>query len=127
VTLNVANPKAYTVGSSEISEFLLNDDGTFVGVVKSGTTVNGILVTEKEGQVDPTKLNMVEFLPGVYDVHVTLNVANPEDYKVFCNGKEFKYEDGVFKGPCHTSKVTVENFVVIKKEVLNNEGGKVLE
>lgn len=120
VTLNVDNPEDYKVGSSVLSEFVYNqEDGTFTGVAKTGTTAEELVITEKEAEIEATIVSMVEFLPGVYDVHVTLNVDNPEDYTVYCNGKEFKSEDGVFKGPCHTNAITVEDFVIVKKELLN--------
>lgn len=120
VTLNVDNPEDYKVGSSVLSEFVYNqEDGTFTGVAKTGTTAEELVITEKEAQVEATIVSMVDFLPGVYDVHVTLNVDNPEDYTVYCNGKEFKSEDGVFKGPCHTNAITVEDLVIVKKELLN--------
>lgn len=120
VTLNVDNPEDYKVGSSALSEFVYNyEDGTFTGVAKTGTTAEELIITEKEAEIEATIVSMVEFLPGVYDVHVTLNVDNPEDYTVYCDGKEFKSEDGVFKGACHTNAITVEDFVIVKKELLN--------
>lgn len=116
VTLNVDNPEDYKVGSSALSEFVYNhEDGTFTGVAKSGTTAEELVITEKEVEIKATIVSIAQFLPGVYDVHVTLNVDNPEDYTVYCDGKEFKSEDGVFKGPSYTNAITVEDLVIVKK------------
>lgn len=127
VTLDLDNSEDYKVASSVISEFIYSEDGTFIGVVKNGTTSNDLTITKKLGKIDDKKLNIVEFLPGVYDVQVTLNVDNPEDYEVYCDGKAFKYENGIFRGPYHSNAVTIENFLVVKKEVLKDEGGEILE
>lgn len=116
VTLNVDNPKDYKVGSSELSEFVYNPkDGTFTGVVKTGTKAEELFVTEKVVKVEAKVVNVLEFLPGVYDVHVILSGGSPEDYKVSYYGKEFKLNNGVFIGPSHTNLILVEDFVIVKK------------
>lgn len=116
VTLNVDNPENYKVGSSELSEFLYNSkDGTFIGVVKTGTEAEKLFITEKEVKIKVTIVKIIQFLPGVYDVHVTLNVENPEDYRISYDGKELKLVDGVFTGPSHTNAILVEDFVISKK------------
>lgn len=116
VTLNVDNPEDYKVGSSALSEFVYNpEEGTFTGVVKTGTTAKELFITKKDLGIKARIVSMPQFLPGIYDVHVILSIDNPGDYKVSYDGKEFKLENGVFIGPSYTNAITVEDLVIVKK------------
>lgn len=116
VTLNIDNPEDYKVGSSALSEFVYNpEDGTFTGVVKTGTTAKELFITKKEVGIKARIVSIKQFLPGVYDIHVILTLDNPGDYKVSYDGKEFKLENGVFIGPSYTNAITVEDLVIVKK------------
>ncbi len=63
VTLNVDNPEKYKVKSSALSEFLYNnEDRTFIGVAKTGTTAEQLFITQKETEMKVTIVSMIRFL-----------------------------------------------------------------
>ena len=120
VTLTgIDNPEDYEV-SCEGRVFKYKD-GVFVGVVKTTMTEEDLVIMEKTPVDEPgdkkatMKVLQENVLPGMDKVEVTLTgVDNPEDYEVSCEGRVFRYKDGVFVGVVKTI-MTEEDLVITEK------------